>query len=131
MRTILFCLLVLFSSFLSCTKDEADATPETLLLGSWTITSVTGGISGSGYTPAFNVLHFKDATHYELLNAKAIIGQGTYTLFKKNGEDWIRFSPEGEPIQIFEIQEKKVTVEADHLILTDPCCDQYEYHFDK
>lgn len=114
----------------SCTRDENLQTAE-LLQGRWKLGWVTGGITGKGYTPAFNQLHFTDEVHYELLNNGTLQSGGTYTLYLKGEEDWIRFASESGIAQPFEAQEKRVQVDRTHLTLSEPCCDQYEYHFDK
>jgi hypothetical protein len=56
---------------------------------------------------------------------------GTYSLYVKEGEDWVRLQTESGSAQPFEGGDKKIQVDRSHLILSDPCCDRYEYHFNK
>jgi hypothetical protein len=125
-----FLLLCILVALFSCAREE-DLQTEDLLPGRWKLGWVTGGITGKGYTPAFNLLRFTDASHYELWQNDVFQSGGTYSLYVKEGEDWVRFQTENGSAQPLEDGDKKVQVDRSHLILSDPCCDRYEYHFNK
>lgn len=121
--------MVLWIMAIGCAKEDIPDTVEGRLLGAWKITSVSGGFSGQGYIPAFSVLYFVDASHYQLLEAKAILGRGTYEVYTEDGEKWVRFTADIAPTQLFESAVKQIRVDASSLQLSDPCCDQYVYQF--
>lgn len=125
MRTIFWMSVWLLVA--GCSKEDAPTTTEALLQGYWKITSVSGGFSGQGYIPAFSVLYFPDKSHYQLLESKALLGRGSFALYTENGEEWIRFTSDAEPTQLFESAVKRINLDGDNLILSDPCCDQYVY----
>ena len=93
--------------------------------------SVSGGFSGKGYTPTFNTLYFVNSKDYQLLNGDTLKAKGTYLLYEKDKETWIEFTSQAPSPVPFEDQDKKVEADKSHLILSDPCCDLFVYHFDK
>lgn len=130
----LLCLTLAVSmiAFSACDKEEDDSLTDTLS-GKWVLESVSGGFSGQGYDPGFNTLYFVNASEYRLLKGDSVLTNGTYALYEKDQEDWIEFNP--NPVSSFmlpfEDPDKKVEADRSHLILSDPCCDQYVYHFNK
>ncbi len=69
---------------------------------------------------------------YRRLQNDTLRYQGTYELQEKDGKTYIDFkvgsTPSNSP---FEDQDKEVVFEKDKLILSDPCCDLYQYEFSK
>lgn len=132
LRALFSLLAVFLFAFSACDNEENDPLTDSLS-GKWVLESVSGGFSGNGYDPGFTTLYFVNATEYRLLKGDSLLTKGAYSLFKKDQEDWIEFNP--NPISSFvlpfEDPDKKVEVHASHLVLSDPCCDLFEYHFDK
>jgi hypothetical protein len=61
------------------------------------------------------------------------VAEGTYEVYKKGEEDWVRFDADDSQNQhIFETQDKMIGFSIEGtLVLSEPCCDLYQYEFKK
>jgi len=123
--------LVAFTTWACDQKD--DATPEqNEIVGKWKLDKITGGFSGSGYTADWNTLELNANLTYRRLQNETLRYQGTYELVKKDGKTFINFKESATPSNApFESDDKEVTLEKDKFILSDPCCDLFQYEFSK
>lgn len=126
-------LLVFAASFWACDQKD-DATPETNeLVGKWKLEAISGGFAGSGYQADWNTLEMKANLTYRRLQNETLRYEGTYKLQEKEGKTFITFTPSPTPPAngFFEDQEKEVNFDKDKFILSDPCCDLFQYQFSK
>lgn len=125
-------LIALVALTWACDQKD-DATPEqNEISGKWKLDKITGGFSGSGYTADWNTLELNANLTYRRLQNETLRYQGTYELVKKDGKTYIDFKESATPSSApFEDQDKEVTLEKDKFILSDPCCDLFQYEFSK
>lgn len=106
------------------------------IYGKWKIMEISGGFSGSGYTPDFDFLEIKPVGIYGIINDYNLTEYGkivVYT-FDNNNKNYlqIKFIPENsnENNLYLGVPEKYVNIIGrDSLDLISPCCDMYNYHF--
>mgnify|MGYP005842678471 CR=1 FL=1 len=133
MKTTSF-LLTVFTLLLvlpSCDNSRRERETQHDLIGFWTLESITGGLIGTGHAADFTDLEFKSNGTYRLNNHDEAKGEGRYTLSTVDGEIILRFSPNNAENIGFEVQNKTVRLSQDTLILSDPCCDLFEYRFSR
>ena len=123
--TILF-----FLALSACNKEDSTPGIAQKLQGKWRLVEVTGGFSGEGYTPAFDVLLFRE-NRYRLELEEALVSGGNYE-FDREKEHGLQFGPDiaGSAAVAFEQEDKSVQFdESGDLFLSDPCCDLFVYQF--
>lgn len=126
-KSILLIGLLAIFAFTSCEKSSDD--PENKLIGAWHLAKVSGGFSGSGYVAKFDQLKFS-ATNMEMAKGSSILDTRSYSINASN--DTLRFATENAQADAFLFQgTKKIEFTKDKMILSDPCCDLYNYEFDK
>lgn len=128
-RIIILLLLCSSSIFWSCEKEGSLNEP---WLGNWRLTDVSGGVSGQGYTPDFNILHLSADHKFELRSENAIIEKGSFETYLKDGSTQIQFKADTSTnVDLFTLIDKKLMLEEDNLYLEEPCCDLFSYSFTK
>jgi len=126
-KSILFIGLLAIFAFTSCEKSSDN--PENKLIGTWHLAKVSGGFSGAGYVAKFDQLKFS-ATNMEMAKGSSILDTRSYSINASN--DTLRFATENAQADAFLFQgTKKIEFTKDKMILSDPCCDLYNYEFDK
>lgn len=126
-KSILFIGLLAIFAFTSCEKSSDN--PENKLIGTWHLAKVSGGFSGAGYVAKFDQLKFS-ATNIEMAKGSSILDTRSYSINASN--DTLRFATENAQADAFLFQgTKKIEFTKDKMILSDPCCDLYNYEFDK
>lgn len=126
-KSILFIGLLAIFAFTSCEKSSDN--PENKLIGTWHLAKVSGGFSGAGYVAKFDQLKFS-ATNMEMAKGSSILDTRSYSINASN--DTLRFATENAQVDAFLFQgTKKIEFTKDKMILSDPCCDLYNYEFDK
>ncbi len=126
-KSILFIGLLAIFAFTSCEKSSDN--PENKLIGTWHLAKVSGGFSGAGYVAKFDQLKFS-ATKMEMAKGSSILDTRSYSINASN--DTLRFATENAQADAFLFQgTKKIEFTKDKMILSDPCCDLYNYEFDK
>lgn len=120
----IFCLLFAMAS---C-QDDAQTDSREELVGVWKLTRITGGFAGTGYPADFTHIEFKDNGTYRINNQDELKGEGSYSL-TNNDKLIVKFVPADSMRISFEEYAKEVTFDKDNLILSDPCCDLFQYEF--
>ena len=135
-KSMFWCVASLAVLFLAagCTKSDPLQDQLNNLSDTWEIESISGGFSGQGYQPSFKTLRIKASNFYQLVKAnESVFSEGTFALQSTDASDlditFTRQGPKTESLSGFEGQTKRVTLSNDTLVLTDPCCDLYEYRF--
>ncbi len=126
----------IFISFLTiltfaCSKSN-DTQTTNPLSGTWNLVSVTGGIAGKGYPANFDAIKFDDQS-FDLVKSKSSIYKGTYsTTPDQVNPTAFNITSSEESADYFLLRKTKtIHFEKDKLILSDPCCDLYNYEFTK
>ncbi|MBK9489190.1 MAG: hypothetical protein IPO07_10610 [Haliscomenobacter sp.] len=132
LKSWVFAALVLATTMLACDSKDDAKPDQSKVEGKWKLESISGGFAGNGYTADWNYLEMNANKTYRRLQNDTLRYQGTYELQEKDGKTYIDFkvgaTPSNSP---FEDQDKEVVFEKDKLILSDPCCDLYQYEFSK
>ncbi len=131
-----FILLIALLSFslLQCENGDKAEKSNNPYSGEWELLSISGGFAGNGYPPDFSILFLGNDASYWIGDSNTKIAEGTYEVFKKGEEDWVRFdsSDDGQNQHVFETQEKMIGFSIEGtLVLAEPCCDLYQYEFKK
>jgi hypothetical protein len=108
------------------------------LYGRWKLVSISGGFSGSGFTPDFDFLEIKGFGIYGLVRNDTLFEYGRIEVdtFDINRAEvlQIRLVPQVYSGSNPHINPGEKYVEfrgSDILDLSSPCCDMYNYHFKK
>lgn len=125
----LFTALLLFFTTTACEKEETDQNQSEEIIGSWKLTRITGGITGMGYSANFTDIEFKQNGIYSIHNNQALKGEGIYSLSQDSNELTLKLVPNDSVKITFEEHTKTVKLDKEKLILSDPCCDLFEYEF--
>lgn len=133
MNTFKFLLtaLSLFLVLQSCDSEQAEKDLRDDLVGIWNLESITGGFAGTGYQADFTDVEFKSNGTYRINNHDEAKGDGNYILDTIEGKIILRLISSDATKITFENEEKTVTFDRGKLILSDPCCDLYQYTFGK
>lgn len=133
MKTVKFLLLALglVSVWQSCDNEKTEKDLRDDLIGLWKLESITGGFAGMGYEADFTDVEFKSNGTYRINNHDEAKGEGTYTLDTIEDKITLRLTPSDATRIGFEEHEKTVTFDRAKLILSDPCCDLFQYNFGK
>ncbi len=112
----------------ACDKSS-DPQDSNALIGTWVLIKVSGGLTGGGYVAKFDALRIEE-TKFDLLNAKSSIYTSTYSLVLSNGiPDTFKITNKLHLVDGFTSHYKKITLDKDSLVLSDPCCDLFTYEF--
>jgi hypothetical protein len=134
MKTI-FVAIVTFSLLCvlaSCEENDQPNPDREQLVGIWKLDRITGGITGSGYPPDFTEVEFKNSGIYRVYNQDTTKAAGTYDLTTEAAKRILRLTPNDSTRITFEFEEKEVTFQkSDTLLLSDPCCDLFQYEFSR
>lgn len=134
MKTISFLLLAITSlfGFSACGDNDDNAqNQDEQIVGVWKLTRITGGFSGQGYPADFTDVEFKNNGTYRINNQDEAKGEGTYSLDSLENHNGLvlQLFP-SDSIKIgFEEYAKDVVFDKENLILSDPCCDLFQYEF--
>lgn len=124
--------LLVMTVFISCdnkSNEQKDAKDD--LVGVWNLQSITGGFAGTGYPANFTDVEFKSNNTYRINNQDEAKGEGSYSLTTVDDQLMLQMTPNDTTKIGFEEHEKTVVYDGDKLILSDPCCDLFQYEFTK
>ena len=125
-------LLLLAAGSIACeiSTNLPDTDP---LLGTWSWVEATGGIAGQTITPASTgqtiVLRFREE-QVDLVRNDELERTVEYERVAEPGGSDLELTYDGPLLGGFESQTANISQE-DVLILTDPCCDGFEYRFER
>jgi len=126
-KSILLVGILAIFAITSCEKSTDN--PENKLIGTWHLAKVTGGITGGGYVAKFDQLQFS-GTKMEMSKGSSILDSRTYTISATN--DTLQFNTANPQADGFlNHGTKKIEFLKDKMVLSDPCCDLFNYEFDK
>jgi hypothetical protein len=132
-KAFILLIALLSFSFLQCEKGDGNEKSNNPYTGEWELLSISGGFAGNGYTADFSILYLGGDATYWIGDSNGKIAEGTYEVYQKENEDWIRFDSDNSQNQhIFETQDKMISFDVEEkMFLTEPCCDLYQYEFKK
>lgn len=101
--------------------------------GTWQLFAVSGGIHGGGHELNFDYLEIKRYGIYGFIGNSSILEYGQILIDEQTDETLlIRFQPDTESDQFMHDSEKYVLFSGhDSLTLASPCCDRFNYHFER
>ncbi len=103
------------------------------IYGNWELTDVTGGIHGSGHELNFDLLQIRKFGVYTFYQSGRVLEQGKIVV-EDQTNDYLKitFSPnEDSEVFFFDSEKEIIFPGKDILILQSPCCDRFNYHFDR
>ncbi|MDX2070366.1 MAG: hypothetical protein SFV55_18210 [Haliscomenobacter sp.] len=125
-------MLAIVAAFWACDQKDDASPDQNEVVGKWKLEDISGGFAGNGYNADWNYLELKADLTYRRLQNDSLRYQGTYALQMKDGKTFVDFKPSAVPSNApFEDQDKEVVLEKNKLILSDPCCDLFQYEFSK
>jgi len=156
MKRIVFSLIIIVTVLTSCEKKDDlesylnsyddkmyyqnEILPKsyTKLYGLWKINDISGGFVGTGYEPNFDYIEFKKFGIYGIIKDGSVVEYGKIEITPTLHNDpidmlKIRIVPEEKNIDFsFNYEIKFIDLnEEDKLNLISPCCDLYNYHFER
>ena len=101
------------------------------LYGKWDIYSISGGISGGGYTPDFDYLEIKKYGIYGFTRNDTILEFGKIIIEEQTSESLLIHFEADDSSEFFMGDTEKYVIlnVTDSLNLNSPCCDRYNYHY--
>ena len=124
-----FILLLVALTLTGCEK-EYFLTEYTGIYGSWTIEEISGGFSGGGYEPDFDILIITERMHYSLFFHDTLLSEGKIEIIEQPTDHLkIEFKSGKNSGDLLTGWEKEVYLNLDTLVLNDDCCDMYSYFF--
>jgi hypothetical protein len=147
-------LLILTSLFTACNEEPIeipkvlDEVPTTTyfdaeifaeqdlkIYGTWKLFDISGGIHGSGYEPNFDYLVIKRIGIYGFVRNDSLLEFGKIVPAQWNTFDLrlkVYFEKDEQSDSFFTDTEKYVQFNGnDTLHLNSPCCDRFNYHFER
>ena len=125
-------MVAIVATFWACDQKDDASPDQNELVGKWKLEDISGGFTGSGYNADWNYLELKADLTYRRLQNDTLRYQGTYAIQQKDGKTFIDFKSSATPSNApFEDQDKEAVLEKDKFILSDPCCDLFQYEFSK
>jgi len=122
-------LLLIALTFSGCER-EYFYSEYTGIYGSWTIEEISGGFSGGGYEPNFDILKITERMHYSLYFQDALIAEGKIEIIEQTTDNLrIEFKSGKNSETPLTGWVKEVYLNPDTLVLNDDCCDMYSYFF--
>lgn len=152
--TFIFPLFILAGLFTAC-KEETIEIPQVLdevestryfnaeifseqdlkIYGTWKIFDVSGGFHGLGYEPDFDYLIIKKVGIYGFVKNDSLLEYGKIVPALWNPNDLrlkVDFEKDEQSGSFFTDTEKYVHYTGnDTLHLSSPCCDRFNYHFER
>ena len=103
------------------------------IYGSWELNDVSGGIHGSGHELNFDLLQIRMFGVYAFIQGGNVLEYGKIVIDEQTNDYLkITFSPDEDSEVFFFDSEKEIILQGkDILILQSPCCDRFNYHFDR
>lgn len=103
------------------------------IYGAWKLYVVSGGIHGGGHENNFDFLTIKEFGIYAFSRNDSILEYGRIIIVEQTSETLqIRFEPDVHSKTFMYDSEKFVYLSGrDTLNLESPCCDRYNYHFNR
>ncbi len=106
------------------------------IYGKWKLNNISGGFSGSGYAPDYDYLEIKSVGIYGLIRNNSLFEYGKIELstFDKNTANLlqIKLIPDSYSKNPYHTPELYVSFQGnDSLNLISPCCDLYDYHYER
>lgn len=125
-------MVAIVATFWACDQKDDASPDQNEVVGKWKLEDISGGFAGNGYNADWNYLELKADLTYRRLQNDSLRYQGTYELQKKDGKTFIDFKQSATPGNSpFDFVQKEVLLEKDKFILSDPCCDMFQYEFSK
>ncbi len=132
-------VLILFLTMMSltlfqCEQGDSAEKSNNPYTGVWSIISISGGFAGTGYEADFSRLLIGNDGIYWMGTDTSTVAEGTYQVFKKGENDWIRLDSKqtDNNRHVIEYSEKMIGISIEGtLFMNEPCCDQYSYEFQK
>jgi hypothetical protein len=128
-------LVVLLAFILSgiciLSRCESEGFPQVIegIYGKWSVVEITGGFSGLGYKPKYDVLEIDNKLQFSLMRNDTLISNGRMEILDKNSEV-LRVKMVSENTDMNYLSGlKNVRLNADTLMFYDDCCDLYTYLF--
>ena len=102
------------------------------ITGKWELKAISGGFTGIGEKIQFKtVLEIFNSNQYAIYRNDIRVESGTYALRKGILGSKIKLESEETSFdQVLTKESKTINVENSRLILMDPCCDMFTYHFE-
>jgi hypothetical protein len=123
-----FAVLLLCCLAIACSKEET----QNELSATWEVVATSGGFTGMGYSPVFDIMIIEDDLSFELLDGEALIAEG-HIVYQNEEEKLVNFIGDNVYINgyidILFDNEKYLELDGDELNLIAPCCDRYNTHF--
>ena len=133
-QLLVFAMIFVFAS---CSKNQV---PSEAIQGQWQLTETSGGFTGAGFTSQWNILQI-DADEFKVFNDfnddVQLVATGTVIIKtdSEEEEDLYDFKVvenfADEDLQLQFDPEKTVVVDGSKMEWISPCCDRYNYHFDR
>jgi hypothetical protein len=105
------------------------------IYGTWKLFDISGGIHGSGYEPNFDYLVIKRIGIYGFVRNDSLLEFGKIVPAQWNTFDFrlkVYFEKDEQSDSFFTDTEKYVEYTGnDTLHLNSPCCDRFNYHFER
>ena len=131
--------MILSVGLQSCEKQVEPSFPSDSIniVGKWEIKQISGGFAGKTYVPNFKYLTIKADGEFGFYSDSLEIANGTITVDKNPDNELIlKFNlDKSYPLSVVNMSTyfaKSIQLlDADTLILEDPCCDLFSYAFKK
>ncbi len=152
--TFLFILFLLTGGLNSCDKDTAETLttlqkldttryysaeifsgPEMKVYGTWKLFDVSGGFTGHGHDLNFEFLKIKEYGIYGFFRNDTLLEYGKISPAVPTTNDLrliVVFEKDEKSPSFFADREKYIEFAgSDTMHLNSPCCDRYNYHFER
>ncbi len=123
---------LLFIGLLSCEK-ETDNDPLLDIYGIWELYGVSGGVNGGSHELTYDFLEIESYGIYSFIRDDNVIEFGRIKINEQTNETLlITFEPDANSETFMHDPEKYVNlIGTDTLSLDSPCCDRFNYHFNR
>jgi hypothetical protein len=99
------------------------------ICGSWSIKSISGGFTGRGFSPKYDLLEIDSKMKFSLFRNDTLVSDGRITILEKTSEV-LRIEMNSKNTEWSYLSGvKNVRLSSDTLLLYDDCCDLYSYLF--
>ncbi len=105
------------------------------IIGTWQITSISGGFFGQEYEPNFKYLNIEHNGRFTFLYEESILAKGIIQIENQNDQTSFRFTlDDGYDLAVVNMAlyyPKSISkIDSEILIFADPCCDLFTYTFE-
>ncbi|HUW93295.1 MAG TPA: YCF48-related protein [Bacteroidales bacterium] len=128
---IRFVLILIFVTlvFSGCEK-EPFYSEYAGIYGTWTIRNISGGFSGAGFEPDFDILVITSRMQFSIYRNDTLLADGKIEIIEQTSDNLrVLFKSKDDFGHMFTGLEKEIRLGNDTLILNDGCCDMYSYFF--